>query len=92
MMMLVSEGACSANELKTWSRNIGRAVVDVVGVFAWVAEQLDIVTDGVFCHGRKTAAYRRWRFIFLLGKLRELFKKKVGTARQRGECVDAVFF
>ena len=55
---------------------IGRAVVDVVGVFAWIAEQLDIVTDGVFCHGRKPAAYRRWRFIFLLGKLRELFKKK----------------
>ena len=71
---------------------IGRAVVDVVGVFAWIAEQLDIVTDGVFCHGRKSAAYRRWRFIFLLGKLRELFKKKVGTAQQRRECVDAVFF
>ena len=55
---------------------IGCAVVDVVGVFAWIAEQLDIVTDGVFCHGRKPVAYRRWRFIFLLGKLRELFKKK----------------
>ena len=71
---------------------IGCAVVDVVGVFAWIAEQFDIVTDSVFCHGRKSAAYRRWRFIFLLGKLRELFKKKVGTAQQRRECVDAVFF
>ena len=71
---------------------IGRSVVDVVGVFAWIAEQFDIVTDGVFCHRHKPAAYRRWRFIFLLGKLRELFKKKVGTACQRGKCVDAVFF
>ena len=71
---------------------IGRAVVDVVGIFAWIAEQFDIVTDGVFCHGRKPAAYRRWRFIFLPGQFGELFKKKVGTARQRGKCVDAVFF
>ena len=30
---------------------IGCAVVDVVGVFAWIAEQLDIVTDGVFAMG-----------------------------------------
>ena len=63
---------------------IGRAVVDVVGVFAWIAEQFDIVTDGVFCHGRKPAAYRRWCFIFLLGKLRELFKKK-SARRGNGE-------
>ena len=71
---------------------IGCAVVDVVRVLVRIAEQFDIVTDGVFCHGRKPTAYRRWRFIFLLGQFGELFKKKVGTARQRGECVDAVFF
>ena len=70
---------------------IGCAVVDVVRVLVRIAEQFDIVTDGIFGHGRKPAAYRYRRFVFFLGQLGELFQKKVGTARQRGECVDAVF-
>ena len=60
---------------------IGCAVVDVVRVLVRVAEQFDIVTDGVFGHGHKPAAYRRRRFVFLLCQLGELFQKKVGTAR-----------
>lgn len=71
---------------------IGCAVVDVVRVLIRIAEQFDIVTDGVFGHGRKPAAYRCRRFVFLLGQFGKLFQKKVGTARQRGKCVDAVFF
>ena len=61
--------------------SIGCAVVDVVRVLVRVAEQFDIVTDGVFGHGHKPAAYRRRRFVFLLGQLGELFQKKVSTAR-----------
>lgn len=60
---------------------IGCAVVDVVRILVRVAEQFDIVTDGVFGHRHKPAAYRCRRFVFLLGQLGELFQKKVGTAR-----------
>ena len=54
---------------------IGCAVVDVVGVFAWIAEQLDIVTDGVFAMGvnRRVPALALY---ILAGQARELFKEK----------------
>lgn len=65
---------------------IGCAVVDVVRVLVRVAEQFDIVTDGIFGHRHKPAAYRRRRFVFLLGQLGELFQKK-SARRGNGENV-----